>query len=114
MLLLLGMAAVTSFAQERKISGQLIDRDTKEPMEQVTIQLLNTDSTFVGGAVSDELGKFAVKAPKNGKYLLRLSSVGYVTSVKNIEMVDNHNLEMGKVNMKSDAVFRKDQWLRSW
>lgn len=107
MLLLLGMAAAASFAQERKISGQLIDNDTNEPMGQVTVQLLNADSTFVGGAVSDEQGKFAVRAPKNGRYLLKLSSIGYVTTVKTIDMADNHNLAMGKVVMKSDAVMLK-------
>ena len=107
LLLLLGMAAITSFAQERKISGQLIDRDTKEPMEQVTIQLLKADSTFVGGAVSDEQGKFSVQAPENGKYLLKLSSVGYITSYKKLEMVEDHDLQMGQVVMNSDAIMLK-------
>lgn len=36
-LLLLTFVAAISFAQERKISGTLIDRDTKEPLPQVTL-----------------------------------------------------------------------------
>ena len=106
-LFLLTMVSVFSFAQDRKITGTLIDRDTKEPMIQTTVQLLKMDSTFVAGAISDESGKFTVKAPQNGKYLLRISSVGYVTSVKRIEMVNNHNLAMGEVVMNSDAVMLK-------
>ena len=43
--MLLMLVAMASFAQERLISGKITDRDTKEPVEQVTIQLLKTDST---------------------------------------------------------------------
>lgn len=105
--LLLAFAAAISFAQERKISGTLIDRDTKEPLPQVTLQLLTTDSAFVGGAVSDDDGKFAIVAPKNDKYLLKISSIGYITTLKKIEMVDDHDLAMGQVTMNSDAIMLK-------
>ena len=83
-ILLLTLMSAISFAQERKISGTLVDRDTKEPMGQTTVQLLKMDSTFVAGAISDDFGKFSLTAPENGKYLLRISSVGYITSVKRI------------------------------
>ncbi|MBQ5578373.1 MAG: carboxypeptidase-like regulatory domain-containing protein, partial [Prevotella sp.] len=106
-ILLLTLMSAISFAQERKISGTLVDRDTKEPMGQTTVQLLKMDSTFVAGAISDDFGKFSLKAPENGKYLLRISSVGYITSVKRIEMVKDHNLSMGDVVMNSDAVMLK-------
>ena len=106
-LLLLTFVAAISFAQERKISGTLIDRDTKEPLPQVTLQLLTTDSAFVGGAVSDEDGKFAITAPKNDKYLLKISSVGYITTLKRIEMVEDHDLAMGQVVLNSDAIMLK-------
>ena len=106
MLLLISIAAF-SFAQDRKISGTLIDKDTKEPLPQVTLQLLKTDSSFVGGTVSADDGRFSLAAPKNGKYLLKISSIGYVTSVKNLEMVDNKNLAMGTVTMSADAVMLK-------
>ena len=106
-LLLLTLVAAVSYAQERKISGTLIDRDTKEPLPQVTLQLLTTDSAFVGGAVSDEDGKFAITAPKNDKYLLKISSVGYITTLKRIEMVEDHDLAMGQVVLNSDAIMLK-------
>lgn len=75
--MLLLIFAMASFAQERLISGQITDRDTKDPVEQVTIQLLKSDSTYVTGAISDENGLFHVSAPQNGKYLLKITSVGY-------------------------------------
>ena len=106
-LLLLTIVAMAGYAQERRVSGTLIDRDTKEPMIQVTVQLLKTDSTFVAGAVSNEDGQFSVQAPSNGKYLLKLSSVGYTTTVKNIEVAQNKNLAVGQITMGSDAVMLK-------
>lgn len=106
-LLLLTLMSAISFAQERKITGTLIDRDTQEPVIQTTVQLLKMDSTFVAGAISDDNGKFSVQAPENGKYILRISSVGYITSVKRIEMAKDHNLAMGNIVMNSDAVMLK-------
>lgn len=104
---MLTLVSAFTFAQERKISGTLIDRDTKEPMFQTTVQLLKSDSSFVAGAVSDDDGNFSVQAPENGKYLLRISSVGYITSIKQVEMVEDHDLNMGEVIMNSDAVMLK-------
>lgn len=106
-MLLLMFVAAFSFAQDRKISGTLIDKDTNEPLPQVTLQLLKTDSTFVGGSVSDDEGRFSLTAPKSGKYLLKISSIGYVTMVKNLEMEGQKNLAMGKLTMQSDAVMLK-------
>ena len=106
MLLLFSIAAF-SFAQDRKISGTLIDKDTDEPLSQVTLQLLKTDSSFVGGTVSGDDGRFSLSAPRSGKYLLKISCIGYVTSVKNLEMEGNKNLAMGTVTMSADAVMLK-------
>ena len=41
------LMAVSAFAQEREISGTVIDGDTKEPAINVTVRLLKPDSTFV-------------------------------------------------------------------
>lgn len=105
--MILLMTAVITFAQKRLISGEIIDRDTKEAAMQVTVQLLKTDSTFVGGTVSNENGLFSVKAPSNGKYLLKISSVGYTTQIKHIVIAEDKNLAMGKITMGADAIMLK-------
>ncbi len=94
-------------AQEITASGTIVDRDTKEGVMQVTVQLLKTDSTYIGGAISDENGKFAVKVPAAGKYILRLSSVGYKTLFKNISISGNKNLDMGDITFGADAIMLK-------
>ena len=107
MTLLLAIMALAASAQERKISGTLTDKDTKEAMEQVTVQLLRTDSAYVAGTVSDARGSFSLKAPKNGKFLLKLTSVGYKSLVKNITVSGDRDMNMGNMTMSEDAVMLK-------
>ena len=106
-LMLLFLVAMASYAQERLISGAIIDRDTKDVVEQVTVQLLKQDSTYVTGAISNEKGLFRIVAPENGKYLLKLSSVGYQTTIKRIVISDDKNLAMGNVVIGADAIMLK-------
>ena len=105
--MLLMLVAIASLAQERLISGKITDRDTKDPVEQVTIQLLKTDSTYVSGAISNERGLFHVNAPANGKYLLKITSVGYKPTVKRIQISEDKNLAMGNVVIGADAIMLK-------
>ena len=111
LMMLLVFVTIASFAQDRLITGVITDRDTKDPVEQVTIQLLKTDSTYVSGALSNEQGLFHIKAPANGKYLLKMSSVGYKTTVKRIEISDDKNLAMGNVVLGADAIMLKATFL---
>ena len=105
--MLLMLVAIASLAQERLISGKITDRDTKDPVEQVTIQLLKTDSTYVSGAISNERGLFHVNAPANGKYLLKITSVGYKPTVKRIQISEDKNLAMGNVVVSAEAIMLK-------
>ena len=105
--MLLMLVAIASFAQERLISGKITDRDTKDPVEQVTVQLLKTDSTYVSGAISNEQGLFHVNAPANGKYLLKITSVGYKPTVKRIQISEDKNLAMGNVVIGAEAIMLK-------
>ena len=106
-MMLMLVISLASHAQERLISGAIIDRDTKEPVEQVTVQLLKSDSTYVTGAISDNNGLFRITAPSDGKYLLKMTSVGYKTSVKRVQITDGKNLAMGNIVFGADAIMLK-------
>ncbi|MBM6993899.1 MAG: TonB-dependent receptor [Prevotella sp.] len=108
LLALLMMVSVLVGAQKREISGVLIDKDSKESVPMVTVQLLKMDSTFVAGTVSNDSGKFVLQAPANEKYILKMSSVGYIASTKRLQIQDDHDLNMGVVVMSSDAVMLKE------
>ena len=105
--MLLLLVSIASFAQERLVCGAIIDRDTKDPVEQVTVQLLKTDSTYVTGAISNEKGLFHLNAPENGKYLLKITSVGYKPTVKRVVIEQDKNLALGNVVVGADAIMLK-------
>ena len=107
LLMLLMLISIASFSQNRKITGLLTDRDTKEPLLQTTVQLLKMDSTFVTGAISNEQGVFAINAPSNGRYLLKISIIGYKTTFKRIEIAADKDLDMGGIVLGADAVMLK-------
>lgn len=108
LLALLMMVSVIAGAQNREISGILVDKDSKEAVPMVTVQLLKMDSTYVTGTVSNDSGKFVIQAPANEKYILKLSSVGYITSTKRLQIEGDHDLNMGTVVVSSDAVMLKE------
>ena len=106
-MLLFLFVATASWAQERLISGAIVDKDSKEAVEDVTVQLLKTDSSYVAGAITDENGLFRIKAPANAQYLLKITSVGYKSAVKRVVIVDDKDLAMGKIVISADAIMLK-------
>ncbi len=106
--LLLAFVSVATFAQERKITGTLTDRDSKEAVMQATVHLLKPDSTFVTGTLTDEDGRFSVEAPADGKYIVKLTSVGYVTQTKDVTIANNKNVALGSIAFVPDAIMLKE------
>ncbi len=75
---------------------------------QTTVQLLKTDSTYVTGAASAEDGTFKVTAPEDGKYILRMTNIGYSNEYRNITVADAKDVALGNINMAADAVMLKE------
>ena len=76
--------------QVRTISGELIDQEMKEPVVQAAIQLFTTsDSTFVGGTVSNDNGTFSIEAPSNGTFKLKILSIGFKTIEREVTIRRN-------------------------
>ena len=89
-----------------KVVGSLIDSTKKEPLMYVNVTLLEeSDSSFVKGAVTDVNGYFEVKDVPAGKYLLRVSYIGYATRFVPVEVTNN--TAMGVINMKQGAAALK-------
>lgn len=107
-LIALVMGSVMMMAQNRVITGTVFDKESKEALMQTTVQLLKSDSSYVTGAVTDAEGKFSLKAPKNGKYILKMTNIGYKIYEKNLTIADNKDIALGKVNLSADAVLLKE------
>ena len=96
--------AVSALAQERLISGVVIDGDSKEPAYQATVRLLKTDSSLVTGAISDERGSFQLNAPADGDYIVKITSIGYEAWTKPIKVQLGNNINMGKIKIDPSDV----------
>ena len=107
LLSLLFLAAAASAMAQRTITGTITDRDTKEKMEQTAVQLLRTDSSYAGGTVSDAQGAFRLQAPKNGKYIVKVSSVGYKTLYRNVNIAADRDVNLGDIQFAASAITLK-------
>ncbi|HEX8060604.1 MAG TPA: carboxypeptidase-like regulatory domain-containing protein, partial [Cyclobacteriaceae bacterium] len=79
LLLILFIFPSLAFAQKFDVHGTLIDT-LNNPLPSATIMLLNAkDSSLVNFGISDKAGVFNLKSVAHGKYIFKVSFVGYAT-----------------------------------
>ena len=109
--LLLSIAAIKTFGQSNQVTvvGKVVEKDAKEPIIQATVQLLSPkDSSMINGSVTDEYGNFVVHA-KPGKYILKVSYVGYVSQFKHYTLSKTHpQVSVGTIALPDDAIMLKE------
>jgi outer membrane receptor protein involved in Fe transport len=127
LLLLLGLSSVPVFAQGQqarpvqqqaaiqgttapkgnaKISGVVLDADSKNPVEFATIALINASTGKpIDGTMADEKGRFTINKVGAGKYKLLVSFIGYQQKTLSEFAItsDNQDLDMGSITLASDA-----------
>lgn len=106
--LLFWLAGLCVWAQKIAVSGTVIDGETKEPVMSASVVLLNADSTMAGGASSGLDGKFVLPKVKAGKYIFRITFVGYKNYFKNVQLTsDKTSLNLGQIALTPDAILLK-------
>jgi len=99
-------AAMPSIAQ-RTITGRVVEKDSKEALPMTTVKLMKTDSTLVKGVLTSDNGSFTVAAPADGRYILKITCVGFKSYTKNIAIADGKDVSLGTVSMSPDAIMLK-------
>ena len=91
------------------VSGTVVDADDKMPVMQATVQVLSPkDSTMIIGNITDLDGKFSLNA-KLGKYLLKVSFVGYKPVFKDFEITrQKPKASVGNIELSSDAIMLEE------
>ncbi|WP_341214505.1 outer membrane beta-barrel protein [uncultured Wocania sp.] len=111
-------SSLFSFSQSKpfKISGTLIDKDTKTPVESATVYLEQVkDSSLITYTISNKIGKFTLEGSAHNKQaILNISYLGYKSITKQLNFTgnpilldsifleENHNL-LNEVLVKSRA-----------
>ena len=87
------------------VSGVVLDKEDNSPVMQATVQLLSLpDSTMAAGNVTNNNGRFSLSV-KPGKYVLKVSFVGYLTHMKEYRLSGSKpTLNVGKIALSSDAI----------
>jgi len=62
------------------ISGVILDQRTGDPIEGVSVMLMDSDERPTTGVLSDEAGGFIMTAPWTGRFRVRCERIGYATA----------------------------------
>ena len=111
LVLLIGFSSAISFAQSGRVSvaATVLDEADNSPVVQATVQLLSLpDSTMVVGDVTNLDGRFKLTT-RPGKYVLKVSFVGYLSYIKQVQLTKAKPLlNLGNIILKSDAIMLKE------
>ena len=107
-LVLMLLCTLSIFAQNKviSVSGRVVESDSKEPAAQATVQLLSLpDSAYAAGIASSNKGWFTLPKVKAGKYLLKISYIGFRTKFVPVQLSNNvPEKKMGNIALEPDAV----------
>ena len=98
-------------AQRDVITGRIVDKDTGEPMVRATLQLYKiatrrnakADTTFVGGALSNERGTFTITDVKSGSYFLKATFLGYKDYTRTVNKTSSQ-MSLGTISLQPNSV----------
>jgi len=96
-----GFAQRPTQSKSFSISGKVIDKDTKEPLEYATVVLKNLKSKKISGGITNSKGVFNIKI-QNGDYDISVEFISFKTiNFKNQSITKNLNL--GVVVLSEDG-----------
>ena len=72
---------VISEVSAQKVSGTVVEAQTKEPVPFAGVFLMRLDSTFVASTNSDEKGDFNFNAVLPGNYFIEINFTGFEKSL---------------------------------
>ena len=89
------------------VTGQIVEQDTRTPVEAATVQLLAlSDSSQIAGNTTDKDGRFSLLHVKPGNYLLKVSFIGYTTLYHPVKLNDKFpkKNDLGVLQLATDAI----------
>ncbi len=102
LLLALTLLCTTASGQNTtnySIEGRVVESSTDKAIGYATVALLQTDSTVVAAVAADATGVFKLNAKAKGNYTLQISSVGYTTLNRAVEISDERT-KLGRIALE--------------
>jgi hypothetical protein len=86
----------------QKVSGTLIDNETKEPLSGAHLQLLRLSDSTISDHISDAIGNFIIERVKKGTYVLEVSYIGFDNLKKELSV--SGDLDLGSLALVSTTI----------
>ncbi|MDE5561801.1 MAG: carboxypeptidase-like regulatory domain-containing protein, partial [Bacteroidaceae bacterium] len=108
--LLMLLCPAKVLAQKFSITGKVTERNTGEALPGATAMLLNAaDREAVTGASTGSDGTFTLAPKRGGKYILRISYMGFRTYTRDLTLKHGSGkTELGTIAMEEDAKMMKE------
>lgn len=102
---LLYIGASISAQNSGKITGKIVDQETKDPVPQANVRILQQqDSLYINGVASDQEGDFAISLPF-GNYIIHITYVGHHDYFRNVIISStNRTANLGTVELGTDNI----------
>ena len=106
--ILLTVVLVTSVMAnaQRLVSGRVVEQDTQEAVIQATASILSGEKV-VANALTNMNGGFSIRAPRDGRYTLKITYVGFKTYTKQLNIRDGKDYSAGTITLEPDAIMLK-------
>ncbi|MBF1069079.1 MAG: TonB-dependent receptor, partial [Prevotellaceae bacterium] len=102
-LVLLVAAGVTGVARQRVVTGTVVSKKDRQPLELATARLvLRSDTTrLVAGAVTDSLGRFRLVTEQTAPMRLRVGFVGLTSAGQDLQFPDaeTDSVDVGTIQL---------------
>ena len=102
---LLYIGASISAQNSGRITGKIVDQETKDPVPQANVRILQQqDSLYINGVASDQEGDFAISLPF-GNYIIHITYVGHHDYFRNVIISNtNRTANLGTVELGTDNI----------
>ena len=110
LLLFLTLFSLAVGAQKVIVNGKVTESGTGEPLPGATVLLLSPkDSSQVTGGAANISGAFSLPAVKAGRYLLKVSFMGYQTHLRDITLQSKKKShDLGVISLDENAQIMKE------
>ncbi|MFY8069573.1 MAG: TonB-dependent receptor domain-containing protein [Flavobacterium sp.] len=89
------------------IKGKVIDKNSKQALPYVNIVVKDNNKIVTGGVTKDD-GSFTINQLALQKYTIEIQFIGYTTSIKNIDLTKEDNLNLGVIAIQEDVTELKE------
>lgn len=90
-------------AQGFSVSGSVYDGVTGQALSRANVFIFKLPDSTRRGMTSDAKGGFTFQDVEKGRYVLRISFIGYETVTRNFQVLDK-GVNLGRINMKEDSI----------